>query len=55
MFHDKNFEHFITRYQKEKTFRDILKIETDWDGYHPSELAHDKWAKELYKDIKDKL
>jgi|TARA_B100000287_G_scaffold430952_1_gene487222 lysophospholipase L1-like esterase len=55
MFHDKNFEHFITRYQKEKTFRDILNIEEDWDGYHPSELAHDKWAKELYKDIKDKL
>ena len=55
MFHNKNFEHFITRYQKEKVFRDILDDEKDWDGYHPSEHAHEKWAKELYKDVKDRL
>ena len=55
MFHNKNFEHFIARYQKKQTFRDILDKELFWDGYHPSESAHLKWARILYKDLKDKL
>ena len=54
MFHNKNFEHFITRYHKKQTFRDILDKELFWDGYHPSE-SHLKWARILYKDLKDKL
>jgi len=55
MFHDESFNKFITEHHKEKIFRDMLTDKKDWDGYHPSEVGHTKWAEELYKDIKGML
>ena len=52
MFHNKNFEHFITRYHKKQTFRDILDKELFWDGYHPSESIHLKFAKNTLQRLK---
>ena len=48
MFHNKNFEHFITRYHKKQTFRDILDKELFWDGY-VGESALFKMEKNTYK------
>ena len=63
MFHNDNFDTANTEHRyilrtlphKKQTFRDILDKELFWDGYHPSESAHLKWARILYKDLKDKL
>lgn len=46
---------------KEKSFRKFLMIDKEhfddnlWDGFHPNEKGHELWAKELYKDINDKI
>jgi hypothetical protein len=63
---DTNFiKHFLKirkDFFKDKSFKRIL---VDGDGkfkdglwgqdYHPTELGHKLWAKELYKDLKDKI
>jgi len=46
---------------KKKSFRKFLMIDKEhfddnlWDGFHPNEKGHELWAKELYKDINDKI
>ena len=45
----------LNQYSGKKYTGDILDKELFWDGYHPSESAHLKWARILYKDLKDKL
>ena len=48
-------KNILKKLYEKQTFRDILDKELFWDGYHPSESAHLKWARILYKDLKDKL
>ena len=63
---DTNFiKHFLkirTDFFKDKTFKRILLDDSDkfkdelWgEDYHPTELGHQLWAEELYKNLKDKI
>ena len=58
----KEFINIRKRIFKDISFRKLLmksktgKFKKDlFDGYHPSEKGHEIWAKELYKELKDKI
>ena len=53
IFKKESFRGFIMKDSKSKEgWKNNILLEKD---YHPSEKSHELWAKELYKDLKDKI